>query len=314
MNKKIVIMLAAVVAVVSVILVSILGQIPNFETNILVKEIVIEGYLDENNNLIPCKINANGDKIISLDEIEPDTILVLKVSVNPDNANNPDVRYAIDVTDGSVDYYPMEWEIVGRDSLSGEGVSFEAVRTFYSDKDWMMDRVDQFEWDVKMIARMAPYAAIQYIKKKIGYDDFLKDYAYTSGIPRADLNEVLLEIEEAAKPYASGEEWLAHIREYTEMLRMKEKERNHSEEGVRLMTLHAAKGLEFSNVLIIGANEGRMPYQKAKTDAQIEEERRLFYVGMTRAMDELKICYVKTKNGKETSPSRFVEELLENAD
>ena len=102
MNKKIVIMLAAVVAVVSVILVSILGQIPNFETNILVKEIVIEGYLDENNNLIPCKINANGDKIISLDEIEPDTILVLKVSVNPDNANNPDVRYAIDVTDGSV--------------------------------------------------------------------------------------------------------------------------------------------------------------------------------------------------------------------
>ena len=203
---------------------------------------------------------------------------------------------------------------IGRDSLSGEGVSFEAVRTFYSDKDWMMDRVDQFEWDVKMIARMAPYAAIQYIKKKIGYDDFLKDYAYTSGIPRADLNEVLLEIEEAAKPYASGEEWLAHIREYTEMLRMKEKERNHSEEGVRLMTLHAAKGLEFSNVLIIGANEGRMPYQKAKTDAQIEEERRLFYVGMTRAMDELKICYVKTKNGKETSPSRFVEELLENSD
>ena len=61
------------------------------------------------------------------------------------------------------------------------------------------------------------------LKKKIGYDDFLKDYAYTSGIPAADLNEVLLEIEEAAKPYASGEEWLAHIREYTEMLRMKEK-------------------------------------------------------------------------------------------
>ena len=95
-------MLAAVVAVVSVILVSIIGQIPNYDTNILVKEIIIEGYLDENNNLIPCKVNANGDKIISLDEVEPDTILVLKVSVNPDNANNPDVRYSIDVTDGSV--------------------------------------------------------------------------------------------------------------------------------------------------------------------------------------------------------------------
>ena len=95
---------------------------------------------------------------------------------------------------------------------------------------------------------------------------------------------------------------------------MKEKERNHSEEGVRLMTLHAAKGLEFASVLIIGANEGRMPYQKARTDAEIEEERRLFYVGMTRARDELKVCYVKIKNGKAVKPSRFAEELLEEAD
>lgn len=102
MNKKIIIMLAAVVSVVSVILVSILGQIPNFDTNILVKQIVIEGYLDTNNNLVPCKINSNGDKIISLDEIVPDTILILEVSVSPDNANNTEVRYSIDVTDGSV--------------------------------------------------------------------------------------------------------------------------------------------------------------------------------------------------------------------
>ena len=203
---------------------------------------------------------------------------------------------------------------IGRDSLSGEDLSFEAIRCFYCDKDWMLDRIDQFEWDVKMLSRMAPYAAIQYIRKRIGYDDFLKDYAYTSGIERADLNEVMLEIEEAAKPYASGEEWLTHIREYTETLRLKEKERNSEGEGVRLMTLHAAKGLEFRTVLIIGANEGRMPYQKARTDAEIEEERRLFYVGMTRARDELKVCYVKIKNGKAVKPSRFAEELLEEAD
>ena len=203
---------------------------------------------------------------------------------------------------------------IGRDSLAGGEASFEAMRKFYCDKDWMLDRIDQFEWDVKMIARMAPYAAIQYIKKKIGYDDFLKDYAYTTGIARADLSEVLLEIEEASKPYRTAEEWTGHIRDYTEMLRMKEKEKNRQGEGIRLMTLHAAKGLEFQSVLMIGANEGRMPYQKAKTDAQIEEERRLFYVGMTRAGNELKICYVKTKNGKETDPSRFVCELLENTD
>ena len=79
------------------------------------------------------------------------------------------------------------------------------------------------------------------------------------------------------------------------------------------MTLHAAKGLEFHTVFLIGANEGQMPYKKARTEAEVEEERRLFYVGMTRAQELLKICYVKTKNGKEVSPSRFVDELLEDA-
>nr|WP_294491439.1 ATP-dependent helicase [uncultured Mediterraneibacter sp.] len=200
---------------------------------------------------------------------------------------------------------------IGRDSLAGATASFEEIRKFYCDKDWMLDRIDQFEWDVKMLTRMAPYAAIQYIRKRIGYDDFLKDYAYTNKIDRSDLNEVMLELEEASRPYATVEEWFSHIQEYTEALQRKQSEQNKSREGVSLMTLHAAKGLEFHTVFLIGANEGRLPYQKAKTDAQIEEERRLFYVGMTRAKEALKITYVKTKNGKETSPSRFVDELLD---
>ena len=66
----------------------------------------------------------------------------------------------------------------------------------------------------------------------------------------------------------------------------------------------------FATFFLVGANEGQMPYKKAKKDSETEEERRLFYVGMTRAKDVLKICYVKTKNGKEVSPSRFVDEIL----
>lgn len=200
---------------------------------------------------------------------------------------------------------------IGRDSLSGNTVSFEEIRKFYCDRKWMMDRVDQFEWDVKMLKKMAPYAAIQYIRKRIGYDDFLKDYALTHNVNKADLFDVLSEIEEAAKPYASIENWFVHVQEYTEMLRLKERQRSLKQEGVRLMTIHAAKGLEFDAVFLIEANEGRIPYKKAKTEKETEEERRLFYVAMTRAKDLLKICYVKTKNGKEVSPSRFVEELLE---
>ena len=201
---------------------------------------------------------------------------------------------------------------IGRDSVSGSQVSFEDMRKFYCDKDWMIDRIDQFEWDVKMLMKMAPYAAIQYIRKRIGYDDFLKEYAFTHQINRSDLNEVLAEIEEAAKAFSSVEEWFAHVEEYTETLKVKEKERNRPRPGVRLMTIHASKGLEFKQVFLIAANEGRIPYQKAKTDKEIEEERRLFYVAMTRAKDFLKICYVKIKNGKEVTPSRFVDELLKN--
>ena len=198
---------------------------------------------------------------------------------------------------------------IGRDSLAGRAVSFEDIRNHYCDKEWMMDRIDQFEWDVKMLAKMAPYAAIQYIRKRIGYDDFLRDYAFSHNIPRTDLTDVIQEIAEAARPYRTLEEWFRHVEEYTHILQEKQKKDN--PEGVRLMTIHAAKGLEFHTVFILDANEGRIPYKKARTDAQTEEERRLFYVAMTRAREKLTVCYVKTKSGKETAPSRFVDELLD---
>ena len=201
---------------------------------------------------------------------------------------------------------------IGRDSLPGAAVSFEDMRKFYCDKDWMMDRIDQFEWDVKMLAKMAPYAAIQYIRKRIGYDDFIRDHAYSHKVDRADLNDVLAELEESAKPFSSIEEWFRHIEEYTETLRLKERQKSMDQEGVRLMTLHAAKGLEFDAVWLIEAVEGQIPYKKAKTDRETEEERRLFYVGMTRAREQLTVCYTKSKNGKAAEPSRFVDELLED--
>lgn len=201
---------------------------------------------------------------------------------------------------------------IGRDSISGNrSISFEEIRKFYCDKDWMQDRIDQFEWDIKMLGKMAPYAAIQYMRKKIGYDDFLREYAAARQMPVSDLFDVLSEMEEAAKPYQTFEEWFAHVEEYTNVLKIREQKKEMNHDGVRLMTMHAAKGLEFDTVFIIQANEGRIPYKKSLKENGVEEERRLFYVAMTRAKNVLKIVYVKTKNGKETSPSRFVEELLE---
>ena len=81
--------------------------------------------------------------------------------------------------------------------------------------------------------------------------------------------------------------------------------------GVRLLTFHAAKGLEFPVVFIAGAEEGITPLDRQNTD--IEEERRLFYVAMTRAKDELQIVRSKKRRlygqEKEMSPSRFLDEL-----
>ena len=72
--------------------------------------------------------------------------------------------------------------------------------------------------------------------------------------------------------------------------------------AVRLMTLHAAKGLEFPAVFVAGVQEGVLPLERPGERCDVEEERRLLYVGMTRAREEL----VLTTSG---SPSRFLSEL-----
>ena len=198
-----------------------------------------------------------------------------------------------------------------RESMKTGNVSYESLRRYYRDKDWMVDRIDQLEWDMKMICDKTPYAAIQYIRKRMGYDEFLKEYAAYRKISSEDLFAVLEEIWQNYKGYGTIKEWFEHIESYGKMLKEQNK-KNGEKEGVNLMTMHAAKGLEFDTVFVIEANEGSCPYKKATTDEEIEEERRLFYVAMTRAKRKLVISYVKEKNGKDLLPSRFVSELLLN--
>ncbi len=198
-----------------------------------------------------------------------------------------------------------------RESMKTGNVSYESLRRYYRDKDWMVDRIDQLEWDMKMICDKTPYAAIQYIRKRMGYDEFLKEYAAYRKISSEDLFAVLEEIWQNSKGYGTIKEWFEHIESYGKMLKEQNK-KNGEKEVVNLMTMHAAKGLEFDTVFVIEANEGSCPYKKATADEEIEEERRLFYVAMTRAKRKLVISYVKEKNGKDLLPSRFVSELLLN--
>ena len=82
-----------------------------------------------------------------------------------------------------------------------------------------------------------------------------------------------------------------------------------TQEAVTLSTIHAAKGLEWPMVFIIGLNEGYLPITYAKTDAEIQEEKRLLYVGITRAKSQLRLSFVDQDKGRERSPSRFISLL-----
>jgi len=90
-------------------------------------------------------------------------------------------------------------------------------------------------------------------------------------------------------------------------------ENENDADGVRLMTLHAAKGLEFSSVFLVGVEEDQLPHKNSLEGADLEEERRLLYVGITRARQRLTIsyCQQRQRHGShiQCTPSRFLEEL-----
>lgn len=199
---------------------------------------------------------------------------------------------------------------ISRSALEKEKTSFEELKNFYCDKNWMIERIEDFEQDIKIISEMAPYAAFQFLLKKTGYMDFLKDYALKMQINISELTEIADEIAQSMKKKESLKEWIDYTKIYTDKLLQLEKEEKFTQGKTAFLTMHGAKGLEYRCVYIIEAQEGTIPHRKAVEESETEEERRLFYVAMTRAKEELVISYVKEKNGKEVHPSRFVRELF----
>lgn len=199
---------------------------------------------------------------------------------------------------------------LSREAFYEKEVPFEILYQFYEGKEWMCDRLEKFEHDLKMMKNMAPFAAINYIRYGIGYDEFLKEYAQYRKIKVEELYDLLREIQESAKGYKTFQEWFDSMDAYKEKLK-EQSEKVRQQEGIVVSTLHSAKGLEFERVYILDVNEGCMPYQKAILDPEIEEERRMFYVGMTRAKKELHLYAVEERFGKKMEPSRFLVELEE---
>lgn len=197
---------------------------------------------------------------------------------------------------------------LSRESLEYSEVAFDVWQNFYKDQPWIEKRIEDLWRDIKFIEKLSPYAAINYVRKAVGYDDFIKEYATLKHIKAEELFDILDELMEGAKPFETYEKWLLHILEFKKRQK-EESAKNKSHDGVSLLTFHSAKGLEYDNVFIIDVNEDVIPYKKAVLPEDIEEERRMFYVGMTRAISKLFLLSAKKIHGKESYVSEFIDEM-----
>jgi DNA helicase-2/ATP-dependent DNA helicase PcrA len=199
---------------------------------------------------------------------------------------------------------------ISRECFDTPEVDLEAVKDYYEDKNWMLERLDQLEYDLAILSHMNPYAAINYIRKGVGYEEFLKEYADQRKIKPEELIDTLDELQESARDFKTYDDWFGYMEEYKqELKRQAADNRKNKNDSITIATMHSAKGLEFQTVFIVDANEGITPHKKAVLEADIEEERRLFYVAMTRAKDFLYILSSKERYNKMMKPSRFIDEI-----
>ena len=199
---------------------------------------------------------------------------------------------------------------ISRDAMPDETVSFEKMKAFYAEKDWIAERIESLEGDLRAIARMSPLAAVNYIRQGMGYDEYLIEYAAFRRMRPEELLETADELKESAAGFKTFDEWFAHIEAYKEELLRQAAQRRTETDAITLATMHSAKGLEFPIVYILDANEGITPHSRAMLDEDMEEERRLFYVAMTRAKTRLHVYEVLEMYHKKAEVSRFVWEYL----
>lgn len=174
--------------------------------------------------------------------------------------------------------------------------------------------LNDLEIDLSYLKTLSPKNAISYIRTSLDYDRYVLDYCSNRKIKPTGLIEILNELESSSTHFKTINEYLEHIEKVKSEIVVSRNNKN--SEGVIFTTMHSAKGLEFPYVYIIGANEGTIPHEKSydieddkKRKEAIEEERRLLYVGITRAQDELYISSPKNKYGRKVFQSRFIDEI-----
>ena len=188
-----------------------------------------------------------------------------------------------------------------------EGRDLKGMLRFYQDNQNAHRQVEALINDINLISKMSPVSAINYIKNIIGYGQYLKEEAVNAGMLETEYIDVLDFLTGVLKDCKTIKQAIDKLN----ILKLKVDFENKNNEGnkknkIGLYTLHSSKGLEFENVFIISANEGIIPTNKADSKEEIEAERRLFYVGITRTKKNLYLSYTNKKN---RDKSRFLTEL-----
>ncbi len=199
---------------------------------------------------------------------------------------------------------------LSRECVTGTAADMKEMLDYYEHRPIQAERIRVFFRDLEVVSQMAPFAAVNYILKGIGYDVYLRQTLLARGIKKDAVTEQTEELFLRSSKFQTIGAWLSYI---DELQRERERRKNRREVGsvkadVVLQTIHAAKGLEYDTVFVIGLQEGILPHKKAMTKQEIEEERRLLYVAMTRAKNKLYLC-ARGEEQYGKGISRFVREL-----
>ena len=202
---------------------------------------------------------------------------------------------------------------ISRDMVKSENVDMVRLMQRASDKDYLHKNISRLISELRTIRTLTPLEGVHYIRKGVGYDVYLKSYAEDKGINYDDMVEPLNEFENMLKDISTYDmmfEMIENTKKLMESLEISEDK--NSRDKVQLMTLHSAKGLEFKEVHIIDLYDGNIPHKKSRSESEIEEERRMFYVGITRSSEKLYMYVPNEVNDTKVRPSPFIRSVIKD--
>ncbi|SEF44512.1 DNA helicase-2 / ATP-dependent DNA helicase PcrA [Eubacterium ruminantium] len=198
---------------------------------------------------------------------------------------------------------------VPRNILTDENVDIHSLIRITADKDYLQSNLMLLRNHLDKIRTLPTFAAINYIRKVVGFDEYISEYARERSIDENELFDIMDEFQSLSRDFDSFNDFALFS---VEQRKMAEKETAHeAKDAVQLMTMHSSKGLEFTEVHIINCVEGEIPHKKSGREFEIEEERRMFYVAMTRAKEKLYIYTPRIIADKSAKISRFIKEMTE---